>query len=87
MATSEQSSVVIINISTNFPFTPEIISELQQIISSKFDVTAYVTPNPSIVKLVEVTSDTADQDAINSIEAESTLTLIKLFEATQQTNK
>jgi len=50
-------------------------------------VTAYVTPNPSIVKLVEVTSDTADQDAINSIEAESTLTLIKLFEATQQTNK
>jgi hypothetical protein len=82
-----QPTLVTINVSTNVPFTPEMLFQLQQTVSSKFDITAVVVPNPSIGKVIEVTSDTADQDTINSIEADSTITLIQLIEAAAQVNQ
>lgn len=88
MATSQsQPTLVTINVNSNAPFAPEMLYQLQQSISSNYDVTAVVVPNPSISKLIDVTSDSANQDTINSIEAESTATLIQLIEAASQTNQ
>jgi hypothetical protein len=82
-----QTTLLTINVSTNVQFTPEMLFQLQQTVSSKFDVTAVVVPNPSISKLVEVTSDTADQDTINNIEVDSTTMLIQLIEVAAQANQ
>ena len=80
-------STVLINVNPNIPYTsPEVMYQLQQSISAKFDVTAVVVPNPIIAKPVEVTSEDADQATINSIEADAAATLLTLAESTQQSN-
>ena len=83
MATSQESTTVTINIHPTIPFTNEAVNQLQQTISSNFNVNVIVLPNPTISKAIEVTSDTADQSTINRIEGESTVLLFQLIEATK----
>lgn len=83
MAKSQESTTVIININPAVPFNSEMVNQIQQTISSKFDVNAVILPNPTIGKVIEVTSDTANQETINRIEGESTVLLFELLEATK----
>jgi hypothetical protein len=83
-----QKSTVLINVNSNIPFiTPDVMYQLQQSISSKYDVTAVVIPNPIISKPVEITSNDEDQNTVNTIEADASATLLQLVESTQQTNQ
>jgi hypothetical protein len=87
MATSQQSTTITVNVNANISFSSEMIYQLQQTISSNYDVVCTVIPNPTISKLLEVTSETADTETTNKIEGESTILFLQLLETAAQASK
>lgn len=81
MATTKDQAIVTIN--QNLLSTPEIVSQIQEYVTSKFDVDTTIIPSPIATKPVSISSDTLDETTKNNIEAETTIFVMQLFGASQ----
>lgn len=76
MATTDK---VLIGVNQNLPITPDMAYQINQAITTKFQVEATTIPYPEITKPIQAISETLDEATLNSIEGECNMLLMTLL--------